>query len=287
MSWVNHYIINRFYREVGGEIYIKYPSDESSVLSGYDTSISGPWIILLDGIFLDDNGVITPQKHGKSVDDPDEHVLEINAKGIAELGLDVKFKKLEKMYYDINKNIYNDILNQIKTLPGVTDIQDFINTGRVYLIKYYGDARILRLFSAGEMMYSGHVEKGLPGSPEYLMRLYMYFSELGITPHVYDAGILHSRAFGGNDQNAEFLYIITDYVPMTIRSIPDINDRKQAVQDAIRLSYYIESLGYYGLDNHGGNYLYDPTTKRVYAIDFAQVSNDPRHKFDGTIRDMK
>jgi hypothetical protein len=127
-----------FFQEVGGELFIKNPSSE----------IDGPWIILMDGVYYDENGVLNDvRSHGRDIsfDDLDRY---IPTDPITIAQYRSKFERVKSAYFSYTKIAWMSILNQLEKILGYTEIKvPFADhEGRIYLIRYNGEMRIMRLF---------------------------------------------------------------------------------------------------------------------------------------------
>lgn len=256
----NHSVLYEFFQTVGGDLFIRNPND----------TLNGPWIIEMDSTYYDENGPLRDiRTTGKNISRADlkKYVVPCNSQ---------KFDVLKGIYWTYAKEAHDSILEQLKAVLNYTELSvpfpDY--DGRVYMIRYEGELRILRIFDPGEIA---------PSSPDEIVDIHRLFSEKEICPHVYASGILYP-AQGGQ----AYVYIVMDYIPMTLRSIPNKQTRLLVMREAIKVAYKIQALGYYEIDNHAGNFLYDPETNKVYAIDFGQLTKTAtkNNKFDGKIRDM-
>jgi len=263
----NHMILFGFFHELGGDLYIKDPSND----------INGQWIIQMDGTYYDENGILNNvRNHGRNIsfDNLDAYFLD-DPTIIAKFRS--KYEQLKAIYFSYIKIARVSIMDQLEKILGYTEIEipfkDY--EGRVYLIRYNGEMRIMRIFDSGEMS---------PTSPEDLVAIHRQFSALEICPHVYASGIIYP-VNGGQAS----VYIVMDYVPMTLDKIEDKRDQAYAIREAIKICYKITSLGYFGIDDHAGNFLYDQTRRKVYAIDFAQLTKTPTEYtiFRGKIRNLE
>ncbi len=120
----------------------------------------------------------------------------------------------------------------------------------------------------------------MEGDFSEIIQRYLHLSKMDLTPHVYLWGTVKEKSNLGEKYNLTeqnrndkcYGYIVTDYIPMTITNIKDIHEQDIALRKAIQVAYKIESLGYFNIDSHGGNFLWDPKLKKAYAIDLGDLT---------------
>lgn len=266
MNNENHLVLFEFFQTISGEMFIK----------GQDDNINGPWIVKIYGRYYDDNGILTNlRNHGRDIS-MEKLADMINYKDGVTEEVKSKYNSLTKIFFGYQTLANQSILNQLERILGYTEITSPLEAheGRIYLIRQNGELRIMRLFDPSEVD---------PNSPEDLIAIHHQFSDLGITPHVYASGVVYPENGGQGT-----VYVVMDYIPTTLRDISDRQEQIDAVRQAIRIGYEIESLGYYGIDDHAGNFLYDPATRKVFAIDLAGLTRTPNqsNQFSGKIRDL-
>lgn len=255
----NHNLIYMFYTLVGEYIYISKPNG----------TINDEWIANADGQFFDQYGFVRNPKVGRRLDDAE---LKFHVTNQPSPNTIRKFKEMERLYFKYHDDRIRRMFKEMQDRIGYTEIENIGRkslTGRAYKIKLNGKTKFLRLISP----FDG------AGDPIKIIKIYQDLSNVGITPHLNLFGYIDS-------DNEKYGYIVTDYYPLTLKDIkgPEL---KLAEDKAIELSYKMESMGYYNIDSHAGNFLYDPDTKKVYAIDFADVTVGRGPAFEGIIYGLK
>ncbi len=189
-------------------------------------------------------------------------------------------KELEQINYN-NKNfdshakeLNESVLYQIAKNEKIQIIKELLEF-RVYAVLYKGEEKILKIIDSSQSLcISETIDR------------YNFFSKLDITPKVHIFGFFYpNKPYTGTKM---YGYIITDYIPLTLHNIKNKREQEEAIKQAIALSENIEDYGYYNIDNHGDNYLWDFNEKKAYAIDFADLVTEKTEDniFDGTIRNM-
>lgn len=277
MKTINQEAVHMFFVNVGGDAYLRWHEDDED-----PHDLNHLWIIELDGVYIDELGLHTDiEKVGRNITlsmSVYKSFDEISSKFLR-LESDIKYAAVEFLYFDYVLNETRALISDLKTVIGYTDVKPLFSEGdaRVYLIILKGQQRILRIFSPEE------------GDASEIVRRYVQFSELELTPRVYMSGIFrtNSKISGSriSKPGKEYGYIVTDYIPITIEKITNKREQELAVRKAIEIGYRIESLGYFNQDNHSGNFLWDPKAQRVYAIDFGDLTTDEDgNMFPGEIR---
>ena len=100
--------------------------------------------------------------------------------------------------------------------------------------------------------------------------MYVTLSKLGLTPYVHTHG--QTEIYG-----VTFLYILTDYVPLTLKDVTDLELKNDLLKRALCIIYAIRGMGYYNQDIHDENFLYDNINDKVYAIDFTDITLNNTH----------
>ena len=101
-------------------------------------------------------------------------------------------------------------------------------------------------------------------SIDTIENIYVTLSKLGLTPYVHNHGRFSS--YGIN-----FLYLLTDYVPLTLKDVTDLKLKNDLLKRALTIIYAIRGMGYYNQDIHDENFLYDNINDKIYAIDFTDI----------------
>jgi hypothetical protein len=264
----NHYVLHGFMMTVGGELYFRYEDDTD--LNNH------AWIVLMDGTYFDHLGALSDiGGHGKLITNLVEAIQLPAISDEDRHRYSQSLARLTEIYFQ-HVQITNAYVNKILTEkygPFIPLSEDTV--GRVYTISYHGQTKILRIFDFGEYT---------PRSAEEFLATNLELASAGIAPRILDRGII-SPENGGQ----KIVYIVMDKIPLTLRQINDRQEQQAAIQQAIALGYRMNDLGYYKIDNHAGNFLYDPESRRVYAIDFADLVRVPTatNRFPGFIRDLQ
>ena len=103
--------------------------------------------------------------------------------------------------------------------------------------------------------------------------IYITLSKLGLTPYVHNHGKIEIY-------DNPYIYILTDYIPVTLKNITDLNLKNNLLKRALCIIYAIRGMGYYNQDLHDANFLYDNINDKVYAIDFTDITLDKEDIYD-------
>lgn len=263
---VNHDVVYRFYMQIGGEIYTRSPMSDD---------LFGLWVVGLDEVFFDENGRVkglSPQIRKLS---PRQFDNLLSPESAVVDQATSKFERLRSLYFSWIKATKISLLRSLGETLGFGQIEYPFEyyEDRVHLIRYQSQSRILRSYDPVEVRTK----------PEELILIHNYFSDLGISPRVYASGLVYPK-----DRTEPIVYVIMDHIPMTLSQIKDPDEQVYAVKEATKICYRIESLGYYDIDCHAGNFLYDSETRRVYAIDLAGLTKvySSTGRFQGRIGDI-
>ena len=148
--------------------------------------------------------------------------------------------------FDIN--ISNE-LNIIFKLTNTTFIKN-LSGNKVNLVNYNNEHKILLIFDEFIVENS---------SFDVVENLYITLSKLELTPYV----ITHGRY---KIRGVEFLYMLTDYVPLTIADVKDLKLKNNLLKRVLIIIYALRGMGYYNLDMHDENFLYDNLSKKVKKL---------------------
>ena len=234
MSELNHLSTFLFYLNLGDDIF---------------KNLEDKWFSRLGGVFFDENGHV-------NVDE----ILELVPIEEYEGKLRDVLKKYDeqlltnrnlKNYGEYEKKIFNELIKFITGKHNIKIIK-IISKYRIYKIKFQEDIKILKFIKSDESNF------GL----QNLMKLHLDMSNLGIGPHVESTGILNYKL--------EYLYIIMDYIPLTLKDIWNEN-RNLYYTLQIRKNKIIKEitdLGWFNIDDHDENFVYNPEKDKLYAIDF-------------------
>lgn len=134
---------------------------------------------------------------------------------------------------------------------------------KVNTIEYEGKEKILLLINEYEVF----------STLDIVEDIYTKLSKLKLTPLAHNYGRFVV-------DNNEFLYLITDYVPLTLAKIGNKQLKNDLLRRALIIAYAIHGMGIYKQDLHDENFLYDDINDKLYAIDFSLIKNSdkPKHK---------
>lgn len=147
-----------------------------------------------------------------------------------------------------------DALTKALKLSGSSLIK-IVERPKINLIKYKEEEKILLLVD------------GFDRSLEEVEKIYISLSKAGLTPTVHNSGRFDCHGIN-------FLYLITDYIPLTLSKIEDKQLKNELLKKALAIIKFIHKMGFINQDLHGENFLYDDMNNKLYAIDFTEVKID-------------
>lgn len=235
MSEFNHVSMISFNSVVGGDIL---------------KDSQGKWYSRIHNVmYFDENGYIEMDKVLESIDPEEEEQYR-----------DVLKEKYSEKEININNNInYERRIKKVcdRLLNHISDnydikIIDVIIESRIYKIDYEGRTKILKIIRKDEGSLSIYT----------LMKLHSDMSDMNIGPHISIMDIL--------DYKIEYLYIIMDYIPLTLEDVKHqdrvlYDDLTKRINDILRK---LTNMGWKNFDVHDENFVYDPKKDKLYMIDF-------------------
>jgi len=137
----------------------------------------------------------------------------------------------------------------------------------------------LRVFTPNDLGGEGPNQiSDLDRDAAKMLNIQRLLSDKGLTPQIRMSGMmLPSKEYS---TKYPFVYIVQDYIPRTLEQvhkdykIGGVSGQKMEsyIDNAIAVCYEIQSLGYFNLDCHGGNFMVDESKGIVYAIDFSDLT---------------
>jgi len=169
---------------------------------------------------------------------------------------------LKKRDYDTTKfrEIIEDFERSIQT--SLDEIYQLTNT---QFIRYIQEDKIRLVRENGRERVLIVVQDVIDPPLDMIEEIYVTLSDLGVTPFVYQHGQIDIY---GN----LFLYLLTDYLPLTLRQVTDTSLKNDLLKRALMIAYAIQGMGYCNQDLHDGNFLYDQNKDKLYAIDFMDLT---------------
>jgi hypothetical protein len=144
--------------------------------------------------------------------------------------------------------------NEIFKLTNSQPIKD-LSGNKIKLVMHEGQYKVLLIIDEDFVSNS---------SLNVVEDVYVTLSKLVLTPLVLKHGRLKFY-------DIEFLYLLTDYVPLTLSQIEAGPFKNELLKRALVIIYAIHGMGYCNQDLHDENFLYDNLNDRVYAIDFTDI----------------
>lgn len=220
----------------------------------------------------------------ESVNDPLKWVVEVMGDWYDEEGLteDIHGRKLSseeirKVFYSMTHDKIRSLLEDIELMVKKQEeenrssiITAILNLFPEYqkLSNYDGKTAILKHQNTHKKVFLKTFNQyAVNESISYVVLLYRMLSHLGYTVPVYQSGILSV-----NDKNIG--YVISKYLPITLTEVLDDGDYNQdEISEKVNnLIDNLWKLQIHNLDIHSDNFLFDPSTHKIYAIDFDTTS---------------
>lgn len=172
-----------------------------------------------------------------------------------------------KHVFDFTDLVSNSAFKKSLNLTKSSLIRE-IQSPKINLVKYKNKEKVLLLTS----------EFGVESVLDVIEEVYVTLSKLGLTPFVYEHGQFDING-------VQYLYLITDYVPLTLGEIKGSELKNDLLKRALVIAYSIHGMGYYNQDLHDENFLYDEITDKLYEIDFTdiEIGDFPEIKLTPTI----
>jgi hypothetical protein len=153
-----------------------------------------------------------------------------------------KFEKMLKPLYDEIFRLTNSTF--VKELSG----------NKINMVLHEGEYKILLI--ADDFFTNS--------SLDIVENFHLMLSKLGLTPFIHKHGKVEAY-------DVELLYLLTDYVPLTLSQIEASSLKNELLKRALTIVYAIHGMGYCNQDLHDENFLYDPVNDKVYGVDFTDI----------------